>query len=180
MQKPKTLILEHPVRAGYTLLSQKPSETTSSAYRFEVKLAPAASEKFAVEEERVYDNTVSVSNMSPDILFTYLQNKSISETARRQLQQIADLKRQIADADEQIRGNDTAINDLIRDQDRIRQNLTSLNNVSGQQDQVQKYSRQLASQETTLAALRDTGSELRKKKISLEGALNTAIEKLAF
>src|SRR5579863_9563308 len=38
--KPKTLIVEHPVRQGYKLLNQKPLETTSNAYRLEVKLAP--------------------------------------------------------------------------------------------------------------------------------------------
>ena len=178
--KPKTLIIEHPVRSGYTLLSQKATETTSNAYRFEVKVASSATEKFAVQEERVYDSTVSVYNMTPDVLVTYVQNKAISDSARRQLQQVADLKRQIAENDQQIHRTDAEIADLIRDQDRIRQNITSLNNVSGQQDQVQKYSRQLAGQETTLATLRDSGSELRKKKASLEAGLNSAIEKLSF
>jgi hypothetical protein len=178
--KPKALIIEHPVRSGYTLLSQKATETTSNAYRFEVKVASSATEKFVVQEERVYDSTVSVYNMTPDVLVTYVQNKAISDSARRQLQQVADLKRQIAENDQQIHRTDAEIADLIRDQDRIRQNITSLNNVSGQQDQVQKYSRQLAGQEITLATLRDSGSELRKKKASLEAALNSAIEKLSF
>ena len=178
--KAKTLIIEHPVRGGYTLLSQKPNETTANAYRFEVKVAPSSNEKFAVNEERVYDQTTSISNLSPDALFTYVQNKAIPEAARARFQQMADLKRQIAEADRQTRETDSQITELIRDQERIRQNIMSLNNVSGQQDQVQKYSRALADQETRLASLRDAASELRKKKAGQESSLNKLIESLAF
>src|SRR5204863_1852216 len=70
-QKAKTLIIEHPARPGYQLLERKPSETTASAYRFEVKLAAGATEKFPVVEERVYDNTFGISNLTPDVLLTY-------------------------------------------------------------------------------------------------------------
>ena len=52
-QKAKTLILEHPLRQGYTLLNQKPSEKTASAYRFEIALAAGASQEFVVNEERI-------------------------------------------------------------------------------------------------------------------------------
>ena len=178
--KPKTLIIEHPVRGGYTLLNQRPTETTANAYRFEVKLAPASNEKFAVNEERIYQQSTAITNLSMDVLFAYAQNKAIPESARARFQQIADLKRQIADADRQAHDADTQINELFKDQERIRQNIMSLNNVSGQQDQVQKYSRQLSEQETRLVTLRDAASEARKKKAGFEAALNGLIESLAF
>jgi chromosome segregation ATPase len=52
--------------------------------------------------------------------------------------------------------------------------------VNGQQDQVQQYARQLAATETKLAALRDTQSDLRKKKAGLEGQLNSLMERIEF
>ena len=54
------------------------------------------------------------------------------------------------------------------------------NRVSGQQDQVQQYARQLAAAETKLAALRDTQSELRKKKTALDGQLSSLMERIEF
>jgi hypothetical protein len=179
-QKPKTLIIEHSQRPEYKLLSQKPTETTTNAYRFEVKLGSDSSEKFPVSEERVYDTTTAVSSLTPDVLLTYVQNKAISDTGRRQLQQIVDLKRQIADLDNQIRQLDGDINILTQDQNRIRQNMMSLNQVSGQQDQVQKYARQLAAQESQLATMRDHQSDLKKQKTTQESSLNGLIEKLDF
>jgi hypothetical protein len=179
-QKPKTLIIEHPQRPGYKLLNQKPSETTADSYRFEVKLSPDATQKFAVNEELLFDNTYEVSSITPDMLLTYVRNKVISETGRRQLQQILDLKRQVADTDNQIHQADTEITTLVNDQDRVRRNIQSLNNVNGQQEQVQKYARQLATQENQLASLRDHASELKKQKSTLESNLNGQIEKLDF
>jgi len=179
-QKPKTLIIEHTQRPGYKLLNMKPTETTATAYRFEVKLGPGATEKFPVTEERVYDETTSVTSMTVDILASYMQNKALSDAARRALQQIADQKRQIADTDHQIAATQGEIGDLINDQQRTRQNIQSLNNVSGQQDQVQKYARQLATAETQLATLRDRAAQLKKQRSALESNINSLIEKMEF
>jgi len=176
----KTLMIEHPARQGYKLLNQKAAETTSNAYRFELKLAPDSSQKFAVSEERVYENSFEVSSLTPDALWTYTSNKAVSENARKQLKGIADLKTQIGELDEHLQNTQSETKELIEDQGRVRQNLMSLNNVSGQQEQVQKYSRQLADQETKLASLRDSLSDLRKKKAGLQAALNTSIASLEF
>lgn len=179
-QKLKTLIVEHPARPEYTLLDRKPTEKTANTYRFEVKLAAGATEKFPVTEERVFDNSFAVSNLTPDVLVTYIQNKNLSEAARRQLSDIVSRKRQIAEADANVRRIETQINAIVRDQDRIRQNINSLNHVSGQQEQVQKYARQLAEQEGQLATLRDRQSELERRRAALQSELDSLIEKMEF
>jgi len=179
-QKAKTLIIEHGQRPEYKLLDQKPAETTTNAYRFEVKLGPDSTTRFPVSEERVYDTTTAVSSLTPDVLLTYVQNKAISDAGRRALQQIIDQKRQIADLDNQVRQLDSDINSLVSDQNRIRQNIQSLNQVSGQQDQVQRYARQLAGQETQLASMRDKQSDLRKQRAAAQTSLDSMIEKLDF
>ena len=179
-QKAKTLIIEHPARPDYTLLDRKPWEKTTNAYRFEVKLAPGATEKFPVAEERVYENAFAITDLTPDVLFTYVSNKSLSDAARKQLEQIAGQKRQIAAATNEMQRLDSQINDVVRDQDRLRQNIGSLNQVSGQQQQVQAYARQLANQESQLASLRDHRAELEKKRAALESEMRNAIESMVF
>jgi cell division protein FtsB len=179
-QKPKTLIVEQPVRPEYKLVGIKPLETTASAYRFEVKLPPDSTEKFPVTEERVFDETTALTNLTPDALFSLVQNKAMSEAARQALRQIADQKRQIAALQQQENAAEAEIRDLSNDQQRMRQNIQSLNSVSGQQDQVQQYARQLASQEAQIAALRDRAGQLKKQRATLESNLNSMIEKLEF
>ena len=179
-QKAKTLIIEHPVRPQYKVTDQKPSETTANSYRFEVKLAAGATEKFPVTEERVFENTIAISSITPDVLFTYVQNKNISDATRAQLQQILDRKRQIAALDGEIRRAEEQIRSLFQDQERLRQNINSLNRVPGQEQQVQTYSRQLAAQEVQLAGLRDRQAESQRRKTALEAELNSLIEKMEF
>jgi hypothetical protein len=179
-QKAKTLIIEHPLRQGYTLLNQKPAEKTAGAYRFEIALAANASQEFAVNEERVYDQSYSVMSLTPDVLLTYVGNRNLSDAGRRQLQRISDQKGQIAENDRAIQQAETQAREGTADEERIRHNIEALNNVSGQQQQVQNYARQLDTHEQQLAALRDRQAELQKKKTALQGELDKLIEGLAF
>jgi hypothetical protein len=179
-QKAKTLIVEHPVRQGYELINRKPAEKTASAYRFEVPLAAGATAELAVGEERVFDTSYTVSNLTPDVLVSFVQNKALSETARKQLEAIVTQKRSIAENDGVLNRAAQDIEELTRDQSRLRQNIDSLNRVSGQQEQVQQYARQLTAQEVRLAGLRDRQAELRTKKAALESELNSLIEKMDF
>jgi hypothetical protein len=179
-QKPKTLIIEHPARFGYTLLNQKPTEKTANTYRFEVQLAPGATREFPVTEERVYDETYSVTNLTPDALLVYVRNRDLNTAALNQLQRIADQKAQIAEAQNALADAEKQIRDLTSDEDRIRRNIESLNSVSGQQQQVQNYARQLDSHEQQLAGLRDRQADLQKKKSALEADLSKMIDGLSF
>jgi hypothetical protein len=177
----KTLIIEHPVRAGYNLIdTAKPIETARDVYRFEVKLPAGGSLDFPVSEERLYDTQTSISSLNPDGLLTYIRNKTISDTARRQLQQIADVKTQIANTDIEKRSVTDQVNNLTRDEDRNRQNITSLSSVSGQQQLVQEYARKLSDQETQIAKLQDREGALDQQHAALQSQLNGLIEKLDF
>jgi hypothetical protein len=178
--KAKTLIVEHPLRPGYTLLSQKAAEKTPNAYRFEIPLAAGATQEFVVNEERIYDQSFAVINLTPDVLLTYVRNKNIGEAGRRQLQAIVDQKSKVAENDRALAEVEGQMRELTAGEERIRQNISSLNSVSGQQQQVQNYARQIDASEQQLAALRDKQAELQKRKTTLQSELNKMIEGLAF
>ncbi len=179
-RKAKTLIVEHPLRPGFTLLSQKAAEKTATNYRFELALAAGATQEFVVNEERVWDQAVGVTNLTPDILASYLQNRSLTAAGRQHLQRIVDQKRQIAENDRALQDADAQTRGLNLDEERVRRNIQSLNNVAGQQQQVQTYARQLDTQEQQLATLRDKQAELQKKRSVLQAALDQLVEALTF
>jgi len=179
-QKAKTLIVEHPLRQGYTLLNQKPAEKTPVSYRFEIALAPGATQEFAVNEERVFDQTYAVTSLTPDVLLSYIQNRTLTAAARQQFQAIAGQKQKLAAADREIQQIEQQMRDLSADEDRIRRNIQSLNAVSGQQQQVQTYARQLDQAEQQLATLRDRQAARAKEKAAVQGELDRLIEGLSF
>jgi hypothetical protein len=178
--KAKTLIIEHPLRQGYTLLSQKPVEKTATAYRFEIALPSDSTQTFPVSEERIYSQTFAVSSLTPDTLLNYIRNATLSDAGKRQLQAVADKKEQIVENDRAIQDAAAQVTSLTSDEDRIRRNIESLNNVSGQQQQVQNYARQLDTHEQQLAALRDRQAELQKKKTALSAELDKLVDGLTF
>jgi hypothetical protein len=179
-QKAKTLLVEHPARPEYKVLSPTPTETTATLNRFEVPLAPAATAKLAVVEERVYETAYAVTDLPPDTLLLYARNKILTEAARAQLEKIVALRKTAAETDRAIARAEKEIQELGQDQERLRQNINSLNHVAGQQEQVQRYSRDLAARETTLAALRDRLSELRKAREESAAALDALLDKMEF
>ncbi|MBI3667198.1 MAG: hypothetical protein HY236_13405 [Acidobacteria bacterium] len=174
----KTLIVETPVRPDYKLTGAKPVETTANTYRFEVKLGAGATEKFPVTEQRIIEQTVAVSSLTPDVLFSYVRNRDLDEAARKKLEPLAALKQQMASTDADLQAVEKQIQDLVEDQSRLRQNISSLNQVSGQQQRVQEYAQRLGAQEIELAGLRDRKAELEKRKRALERQIGNMMETL--
>lgn len=177
----KTLIIEHPLRPGYTLLSDvKPKEVTSSAQRFEVALGGRATETLVVREERVFDQSVTVSNLTVDALVSVIQGRQLSAAGRTQLERILAKKREIAANQTQLQGVQTELRNLAADQDRFRQNLTTLRGVAGQEALVQQYAGQLADSERRLTVQRDQEARLQRSAETLQSELNTLIETADF
>jgi flagellar biosynthesis chaperone FliJ len=178
--KPKTLVIEHPKREGFLLVNMKPAEITANAYRFEVNLPPSSEQKFAITEERISAQTLQITSLTPELLFSYSQNKRIAEAARRQLEQLAQMKQHLASLDGELRDLETQLKELSDDQNRLRENIRSLNSVQGQQAQVQQYAQKLAQQESQVAAVRDQIAQKRKDRASAEAQINALIAKMEF
>src|SRR5262249_15688398 len=130
--------------------------------------------------ERVYDQTYSLSSLTPDTILYWSRNKAMSDAARRQLEQLRDLKTKLAEVASEMTANDNEWANVTRDEERARQNISSLNSVSGQEQQVQTYARQLSELETRITTLRDRHAELEKQKTALQSQVNAAIEKMSF
>jgi hypothetical protein len=178
--KAKTLMIQQEGVDDYTILSPKPLERTSSAYRFEVALPANGTQTLKVEGEHVYLNTTEVVSATPDFLFTLVQNKQLSEAGRKQLTRVLELKRQIVQTDSDLHGAEGQLRELTADQTRLRQNIDSLNRVSGQEEQVRRYSSNLASNEVQIAAERDRQRNLSQQKAKLQADVSNAIGALKF
>lgn len=178
--KPKTLIIEHPVRKDYVLAGVTPIETTDKAYRFSVPLRPQAEERFVVREQRINEEVYYLTSATPDQIQYLLRNRSLSGSARAALEKVLALKSDIAAADARLRNLAAQIGELDKDQARLRANIQSLSAVSGQQQQVQRYAEDLAAREVKIVQLRDASEAERQRKAALESELHATLAKLTF
>jgi hypothetical protein len=178
--KPKTVIIEHPVRPEFQLVDAKPAETTANAYRFEVQVAPNETKKFPLAEEHIYNMDLAVTNMTHDQLFSYVRNRQLNEQGRQRLEQLAEFKRQIADADREIQRLEEQIRSLFEDQNRLRNNISTLRSVPGQDAKVQEYANLLSQQESELVSFRDRQLQLKRQQDDLQRQVNELIETMEF
>jgi hypothetical protein len=177
--KAKTLIVQQE-GTDYKVLSPKPLERTSTAYRFEVRLPANGYQELKVEQEHVISEETAVTNATADSLLAIVQNKQLADAGRRQLQGIVDLKSKIIESQVNLTALNTHNNELTEEQTRLRQNIDSLNRVKGQEDQVRQYSSKLGANEVAMAQLRDQREAETQRKKTLDADLRTAIAKLQF
>lgn len=178
--RPKTVMIEQHARPDYRLVDRAPSEKTASAYRFEVSLAPKGSQKFAVVEERILENTIALSSLASDGILQYARNKALTEAGRRQLEEVAALKARQAEAEAASRDLQRQITEGDADQERTRRNIASLNSVAGQQAAVQAYAGQLAEREEGLRKLRADKAEADRRVAAAKADVDRRIEAVKF
>jgi len=176
----KTLVVEHPVNPAMKLVSPTPVETTGDHYRFIVALPANGSQTLTVQEERELQQSTQVASMTPDVLVSFIQNKALSASARKQLEAIAAQKRELGTIEAQIKSLTAEMAEITRDQDRIRQNLNSLRQVAGQEQRVQGYAAELSKGDARMAEARDQQSQLEKRRSDVSTRIQSLIEGLDF
>lgn len=175
----RKLVVEHPVRQGWKLVSEpKPAETTAQHYRFRVDTPAKETAKFLVKEEYEISSSMLLTNFTPELMADYVRNKVLSAAAEKQLQQMFALKEQIAEVQGEVQASQQDINELFKDQQRLRDNIANLRGVPGQQDQVNAYATKLTGQEKQLEAKNAALAASRAKQRQLQQQLDRLMNAL--
>jgi len=125
--KPKTVVIEHPRREGWQLVSPaKPLETTDDLYRFEVALPAKKQVSFEVVEEQPGEVSYALTNLTPDRIQFFVRQKYIDQKTRALLEEVASLQAEINALQGRVAKMQKERDDIFRDQERLRNNLKSL------------------------------------------------------
>jgi hypothetical protein len=150
-EQQRTLLIEHPVRNDFKLVSeQKPIETASDVYRFQVKVPAGKTETQTVTEERIINSTVQLSNVDDNNIRHFLSQPITSEKVKKGLQQAMDLRWAMAKTQREIAELTRQLETIRQDQPRLRANLKELPQTSEafqrivkkfneQETQIEKY-----------------------------------------
>ena len=157
----KTLVIEHPVRAGWNLVdTPKPVETTNALYRFEEGVGAGKTEHFTVKEENVQNQTISLVSMGAGDVQFYSQNGEIPKPVRDALAKAVTLQQAVVETQRQIGEHDAQVSTLTADQARIRENLNSVDRTTSYATRLLK---KLDDQESQIDKLRNETESLRTK-----------------
>lgn len=171
---PRDVIIEHPVRDGWTLTrgTATPVESTATQHRFRVTVAPNTSEALKVEEVHPVETRVAVSNLNNQQVALVLRGRNIDPSVEPQLQAVLAASREVARLQAEATARRAEITRIGEDQERIRGNLSALKGSAEERQLVARYTRELNAQEDRLDVLR-------RELESLEAQATAAQQELA-
>ncbi|HKW00252.1 MAG TPA: carboxypeptidase regulatory-like domain-containing protein [Vicinamibacterales bacterium] len=178
--EPRTLVIEHPARAGWTIGgSLTPAETTSEWHRFKLSIAPKTSANFVVEETRQGQTQYSVNSITDDQISVLVRDNLITPQTAASLRQIQSQKAEVARIGNELAARQSEIDAISRDQDRVRENMKSLKGSTEEKQLLQRYVKQLDDQENRLEVLRRDNQKLIDDRQKAQAELNRLIENLS-
>ena len=122
----RTVLLEHPVDNAYTLVGDKPKESASDVYRFELKVAAAATKALTVTQERDdrVDYTIGTSN---DEQIRWIVSLPFgSEKVKAGLKRAMDLRLAKSKTTTELAEVRRQLASILEDQTRMRANVKEL------------------------------------------------------
>jgi len=178
---PRTVIVEHPVRTGYSLRGDaKPEETTAQWMRFRVEVGSKQTETLKVEEARPLEASFQISMLNKDQVALFVKERSISPTVEEALRGVFRQSDAVESLEAQHQEREDEIRKIYDDQQRIRENLKALTDSANEKALVQRYTKQLDDQENRLDALRRESAQIQTQIDDANQALEKTIQSLSF
>jgi hypothetical protein len=150
-EQERLVLIEHPVRNDFKLVSEtKPIETASDFYRFQLKVAPGKTQTQTVTEERVINSAIQLTNLDDNTIRHFISQPVTSDKVKTGLQLAMELRWTMAKTQREIAELQRQLDTIRTDQPRLRANLKELPQTSEafqrivkkfneQETQIEKY-----------------------------------------
>jgi hypothetical protein len=159
-QAAQTLIVEHPVRPGWTMATEPaPAETSPNAARYRVPLPPKQEATITVTDRHAGDTLYRLTDLDENTITVLVRGGAAEPALRDALRPLTEKRAELAAAEARVAAVNAQIAEIGRDQERVRENMKALRGSEEERALTQRYTRQLGEQEDRLIALRD---ELKK------------------
>ncbi len=123
----RLVLIEHPVRNDFKLIeTDKPAETASDFYRFQVKVPAGKNEKQVVTEERIIKSSVLLTNLDDNNIRIFINNPITSAKVKDGLNDAMKLRWAMAKTQQEIGELQRQLNVITQDQVRLRANLKEM------------------------------------------------------
>jgi hypothetical protein len=162
----RNIVIEHPLRNGWNLVSpSSPEEKSGNYYRFKINMDQKAAISFTVQEERIVSQRISLDSITENEIRVWMSGADMDDKTREKLAPLVSLARNIAESSKRIRSFDSTKVSIYGSQNRVRQNLSALGSSAAEAGLRQRYVNQMEEQEDQLAGL---DRQLSSEKIKLD------------
>jgi hypothetical protein len=173
----RQVIVEYPSQEGWELTkgTPKPEESSASFHRFRVPVEAGKSADLTVESFHPLETTYELTNLDSDEVALLVQQRRLTPAMQQSFSRILAQKEKIGGIDQQINQRKQEGDQITADQNRIRENMKALKGSSEERSLLQRYTKQLDSQEDRIATLRGETDGLRKQRDTAQAELGLMI-----
>jgi hypothetical protein len=122
----RLLLLEHPVRQQWRLVSPPPAERARDVYRFQVKVAAGAAQRHLVTEESDVPRKIELSSLDDPVMALLLHADAASPALKAAIAKTKELQVRLNQAQTEHLDARSQLMTITADQARLRANLAQL------------------------------------------------------
>ena len=176
---PRQVVIEHSAREGWKLAEgAKPEETSASFLRFRVAVGPGQAENLQVEEYHPEETEYELSDLNEERVAIISQQGRITPAMQEVFRRVLDQKNQVTSLETKLKSNQQEVEAITKDQARLRENMKALKGSAEEKALLQRYTRQLDSQEDRLNTLNKEISDLQSKHAQEQGKLDRMVQEI--
>jgi hypothetical protein len=178
---PRTLVIEHPVRNGWTILpAPEAAEVTAAAVRYRLPVAGRNEAALTVTERLIIETRHAVDELNDRLIASFSQGGIPDAEVRRALQPVVDAREAVAALERQLSELATQVTTIANDQARIRDNVQALGSSRQERSLRERYTRELNAQEDQLRDLQAEMARLSTERDLRRAELSRLMQKLTF
>jgi hypothetical protein len=175
----RQVVIEHPVRGGWKLVeSNKPEETSASHYRFRMAVEPSKTSELTVEEFHPEQSTSQLTDLVDNQIDALSVENRMTPALQAAFRRVIDQKNVIGNLQAQIASRQQELSAINRDQARIRENMKALKGSAEEKALLQRYTKQLDSQEDRLNTLNKEIADLQLKQAQGQQKLDDMVQQI--
>src|SRR5215470_2216672 len=175
----RRIVIEHPIRAGWSLASAaKPAETSVDAYRFVVTVPAKKTETFTVAEQQPLSQTYRIADITSQQVDLLVRESGGDSGLRNALAPILAAKATVATRTGELNSRAAETKRIGEDQSRVGENMKALKGSSEEQQLLKRYAAQLAQQEDRVALLRRETDDLERRRRDAQAELARLVDNL--
>jgi len=175
----RQVVIEHPVRGGWKLVeSNKAEETSASHYRFRVAVEPSKTGELTVEEFHPEQSTSQLTDLTDNQIDGLSVENRMTPALQGAFRRVIDQKSVIGNLQAQIASRQQELSSINRDQARIRENMKALKGSAEEKALLQRYTKQLDSQEDRLSTLNKEIADLQQKQAQEQQKLDDMVQQI--
>jgi hypothetical protein len=171
---PRTILVEHPYRSNFRLVSpSKAAERSRDVYRFEVAAEPNKPVKLEVVEELPRVQTLALNNSDDETVRVFIRSTVSSPRIKKALEEALAMKAKVNDLRREVQKEEQALKVIEQDQARMRANMER---VPATSEAYKRYLKKFDEQETEIEKRR---AQIVKLQEAAEGHRKTYEDFLA-